>query len=124
MGLPVHGRKGHVTIAGGTLVHIQEFTLDESTEPYEITELAATPPTSKSFAFDGLKEYEGTINVQLDDTTQTLDAGTEGAAVFTSTTGRTWSGDIGISKRTHTMGHGAVQTGVYTWKGNGDFTDA
>lgn len=124
MGLPVHGRKGHVTIAGGTLFHIQEFTLNESTEPYEVTELAATPPTSKAFAFDGLLEYGGTINVQLDDTTQTLDAGTTGAAVFTSAEGRTWSGNIGIAGRDHTLGHGAVQTGVYTWKGNGNFTDA
>lgn len=123
MGLAVHGRKGNITLDAGAFFHVTNFNFKEATEPYETTELAATPPEWKSFAFDGLKEVDGTVTVQLDDTNQTLAAGTTAEATFTTIDGRTWTGTIGIVDRDHNVDRNEVETGTYTFKGSGEFAE-
>ena len=110
----VHGRLSYIGTLG--VVNVVGFTVDESTDPYEVTALSVTNPTYKKFAVDGLIDYRGTISVLLDDTTPPLEAGTETAAsVFCSAAGRTWTGTVLISNLSVTVNRNEEQVGTYNW---------
>jgi len=118
-----HGSKGYITLASGAFVNVVGFEMEEATEPYEVTALAAVNPTSKAFLFDGLKEYSGTVNCQHDQTTQVLSVGgTKVQATFTTATGRTWVGDIGITRVRVVVDRNDAQTATYEFRGTGDWT--
>ena len=129
----LHGRKGWIELTGGAMLHMVGWTLEQSTELFETTELAAggSSPTLKTWGGSGLKEAKGTVSIMLDSATPTLDAGNSAitSAVFEcdglETPGRKFTvSGIGIHKVGHVFNRNEEQVGTYEWVATGDMVVA
>lgn len=129
----VHGRKGavHFAAAANEIANVVGFTLKASVQKYDVTALQfsatpSSPPTSRSYDVDSLITYEGTVMVLVDDTSATgapLNAGdSEATATFSATNGKSWSGNIVLSKADFSVDRNEAMTITYEWKGTDNGT--
>lgn len=121
---PLHGTKGYVSVSGATLLHVIRWELKETVAPYDITALASTNPTHKSFGFDAPKEIDGTIEVLADSDDVTLTCGTVLEATLFASSGQTYAISLGIVNMSHVVDRDDAQRVTYEVKGTGNLTRA
>lgn len=91
----INGTTGSVTFATGYVANVRKFSFDYSAEMLNSSVFAGGAP--KTF-IPGQTEWKGTYDCLLDDTTVIVAPGASAAAaVFTASTGRTYSGTILVS---------------------------
>jgi len=64
------GQKGNVTWSGANYdVNVFNWSINISQDSHDVTAMAGTPPTSKTFIPSGMYEWSGSYECYLDDTT-------------------------------------------------------
>lgn len=113
MGKVLHGIKGYASFTGATLLHVTDWELNLSTEPYKTTELSEIPPEYESYGFDGPKMGKGTISVLADDVERAVLPGTVLAASLFAKSGLGYSGSFGVIDFKHGVSRENEQTIQY-----------
>ena len=85
------GYGGDVTFVGGYVTNVKEWNIDYSVEALDSTDFASA---GEGDVVRGIRSWTGTYKCSLDDTVVIIAPGLVGAAVFTATGARTYTGTM------------------------------
>lgn len=121
----LHGRKGFLSISGleaGVVQNVSGFALDDKVDPMEDTALAATNPVFKTWNFDGLREFDGTIDFVADDVGNIPNSGDTISVTFNLDSNTNFIGQFGIVNSSVKVERNDLQRVTLTVKGSGLIT--